>query len=175
MGTVPPVLLTATKGRSMTIRETLEQAARLQLFERAPLLRLGYTAKDGTPRVIPTGYLVEPEALVFYTIPTSAKVIALRHDPRVAGSIDVGGMPPCALLVRGTVDIETVDGIPDGYFETGRRTMPAEAYPGWDQGVRAMYDSMTVLTMHLTWAKLLDFEHTAPSEVERIARAKGLG
>lgn len=144
------------------------------LIDRAPLLRLAYTAPDGSPRVIPSGYLERDATLIMYTIPTSAKVAALRADPRVAVTIDVGGMPPCALLVRGTCAIEIVDGIPDGYLEASRRTMDEETFGQWEAAVRQLYDSMAILTITPTWAKLLDFERTAPQEVERIARAKGL-
>jgi hypothetical protein len=83
-------------------------------------------------------------------------------------------MPPCALFVRGTCAIEIVDGIPDGYLESSRRTMDEATFAQWVVGVRQLYDAMAVLTITPTWAKLLDFERTLPQEVERLVRAKGL-
>jgi hypothetical protein len=158
----------------MNVDEVFADPTTRALIDRAPLMRLAYTAPDGSPRVIPTGYLERDAHLIMYTIPTSAKVTALRADPRVAVTIDVGGMPPCALFVRGTCAIEIVDGIPDGYLESSRRTMDEATFAQWVVGVRQLYDSMAVLTITPTWAKLLDFERTLPQEVERLVRAKGL-
>jgi len=38
--------------------------------------------------------------------------------------------------------------------------------------VRALFDQMAVITITLTWAKLLDFETTIPKAVEDIVRAR---
>ncbi len=159
---------------SMNVADVFADQTTRELIDRAPLMRLAYTAPDGSPRVIPTAYLPRDATLIMYTIPTSAKVSALRADPRVAVTIDVGGMPPCALLVRGTCTIEIVDGIPDGYLQAGRRTMDEAVFEQWAAGVRQLYDSMAILTITPTWAKLLDFERTAPQEVERLVRARGM-
>lgn len=158
----------------MNIADTFATAEAEDLWNRAPLMRLAYTAADGSPRVIPLGYLPGADRLVTWTIPTSVKVSSLQADPRVAVTIDVGGIPPCALLVRGTATVEPVDGIPDGYLEASRRTMDPAVYAQWEQGVRALYDSMTEITIMPTWARLLDFKTTMPQQVERLARAKGL-
>lgn len=56
----------------------------VELLERQPLARVAYTAKDGSPRVIPIGCVWDGAAFLMWTIPTSAKVAALRADPRVA-------------------------------------------------------------------------------------------
>lgn len=52
--------------------------------------------------------------------------------------------------------------------------MDAAVYDQWEQGVRALYDSMTEITITPTWARLLDFKTTMPQQVERLVRAKGL-
>ena len=44
--------------------------------------------------------------------------------------------------------------------------MPPEAWDGFDAQVRALYEQMTAITITPEWAKLLDFETTAPSAVE---------
>ena len=54
-----------------------------------------------------------------------------------------------------------------------RRTLDADAYAQWVDGVKQLYDRMTAIVVTPTWAKLLDFQRTAPSEVERLVRAKG--
>ncbi len=141
-----------------------------------PLLRLSYSALDGSPRVIPVSFLFDGTSILVWTIPGSAKVHALAADPRVAMTIDtIGTPPPRALLIRGNAALETVDGIPDGYLEASHRTMPREAWDGFDEQVRGLYEQMTVLTITPTWAKMLDFETTAPSAVEELVRRRAGG
>jgi hypothetical protein len=108
----------------MDVAEVFDDPVTKSLVERSPLMRLAYTGRDGAPRVIPSGYLVRGTDIVMCTVPSSAKVEALRADPRVAVTIDVGGMPPCCLLVRGTAALDEVDGVPDDYLEASWRGMP---------------------------------------------------
>ena len=137
-----------------------------QLLCDEPVLHLSYTARDGGPRVIPIGYLWDGGSFRMWTVPGSAKVGALQADPRVAITIDIPGPPPRVLLVRGRAALATVDGVPDGYLQASHRTMPPEAWDGFDAQVRALYEQMTAITITPEWAKLLDFETTAPSAVE---------
>ncbi|WBQ07431.1 pyridoxamine 5'-phosphate oxidase family protein [Kribbella sp. CA-293567] len=134
--------------------------------------RLAYNGLDGDPRVIPIGFWMEGEQLMMATVPKSAKVPALRKSPKVALTIDIGAFPPKALLLRGTAELELVQGVPDGYLVAGRKVMTEEQYGGWVEGVRALYDEMVVITVTLTWAKLLDFETTLPKSVEDLIAAK---
>ena len=63
------------------------------------------------------------------TVPRSAKVRALRHDPRVAVTVDTQDQwPPRALLIRGTAHVELVEGVPDAFVEAGRKVTPAEHF-----------------------------------------------
>ncbi len=108
---------------------------------------------------------------LFFTIPTSDKVAALRHDPRIALTIDVYP-PPCCLLVRGTADLREEDGVPDEYLEASFRTMPEDQHAGFEEQVRALYDSMVRVVVTPTWVRLNDFQRTAPRAVERLVQAK---
>lgn len=137
------------------------------------IARVAYTGLDGAPRVIPIGFLWVDGTIKLYTVPTSAKVKALQADPRVAITIDTAGMPPRALLVRGTAALETVDGVPDGFVEATRKGVPAEMMADWEAGVRALYRQMTVVTVTPTWAKLLDFETTIPKAVAELVAQQG--
>ncbi|AIJ22818.1 pyridoxamine 5'-phosphate oxidase family protein [Amycolatopsis methanolica] len=131
--------------------------------------RLAYDGLDGEPRVIPIGFWWDGEHLVMATVPKSAKVAALRRNPRVAITIDyVDPWPPRVLLIRGTAHLELVDGAPDGYIEAGRKTTPPALADSWEQGVRALYEQMVVITVTPDWAKLLDFETTLPKAVEDL-------
>jgi hypothetical protein len=143
-----------------------------QLLQDEPILRLSYTARDGVPRVIPIGYLCDGERFTMWTLPISAKAGALQADPRVAITIDVLGSPPRVLLVRGTAELATVDGVPDDYLAASHRTLPAEAWADFDAQVRELYQQMVVITVTPNWARLIDFETTAPQAVERVMRAR---
>jgi Pyridoxamine 5'-phosphate oxidase len=143
-----------------------------QLLRDEPVLHLSYTARDGAPRVIPIGYVWDGGSFRMWTAPGSAKVGALRADPRVAITIDIPGPPPRVLLVRGRATLETADGVPDGFLDASRRTMPPEAWDGFEAQVRALYKQMTAITVLPGWARLLDFETTAPRAVEELMRER---
>ena len=143
-----------------------------QLLRDEVLLHLSYTARDGAPRVIPIGYLWDGDCFRMWTVPGSPKVGALRADGRVAITIDVPGPPPRVLLVRGRAALATVDGVPDGYLEASRRALPPQAWEGFEAQVRALYKQMVAITITPEWARLLDFETTAPTAVEKLARER---
>lgn len=143
-----------------------------QLLRDETILHLSYTARDGGPRVIPIGYAWEDGRFLMWTIPTSAKVRALRADPRVAITIDVPGPPPRVLLARGRAELTTVDGVPDGYLKASHRYLPEEAWDGFDAQVRGLYEQMVVIAVTPEWARLLDFETTLPQAVEELARER---
>lgn len=135
--------------------------------------RFAYTGADGDPRVIPIAFLWNGRQLIVGTAVASAKVRALRQNPRVAITIDTEGQyPPNALLVRGTANLEVVDGVPEEYLEASRKLVPDEAFEGWKTGVCALYDQMVRITIEPDWAKLLDFETTIPKAVEDLVLAR---
>jgi hypothetical protein len=134
--------------------------------------RLAYVGLDGEPRAIPIGFWWTGEHVVMATVPKSAKVRALRQNPRVALTIDTqDAWPPRVLMIRGAARLETVDGVPDSYVEASRKVIPAEHFEGWEQGVRALYEQMVLIFIEPDWAKLLDFETTIPQAVEDLVRA----
>ncbi|MEV6414747.1 pyridoxamine 5'-phosphate oxidase family protein [Kribbella sp. NPDC051718] len=135
--------------------------------------RFAYDGLDGDPRVVPIGFWMEGDQLQIATVPKAAKVAALRKNPKVALTIDTGAFPPKVLLLRGTAEVELIQGIPEGYLVAGRKVMAdEEQYNGWLEGVKALYDEMVVITVTLTWAKLLDFETTIPKAVEDLIATK---
>jgi hypothetical protein len=153
------------------IAAILRDPVTVDLVDKATLMRIAYAGLDGAPRVIPVGYLMRGEKFSFCTIPASEKVAALQRDPRVAITIDLKE-PLCCLLVRGTAEVAIVDGVPDDYLEASFRGMPAEQHEGFEQGVRALYDSMARVVITPTWIRLNDFNRTAPRAVERLIAAK---
>jgi hypothetical protein len=154
------------------ITAVLSDSVTTELVDKAPLLRVAYTGPDGGPRVVPLGYLLRGGKFIFCTVPSSAKVDALRHDPRVALTVDVG-QPPCCLLVRGTAEIEVVEGVPEEYLTASKRGLPPEAHESFEAQVRDLYTEMARIVVTPTWVRLNDFVRTAPLAVERLVQAKG--
>jgi hypothetical protein len=157
----------------MNVTEMLAKPLSQQLLASGIPARLAYTALDGDPRVVPIGFLWTGSEIKMYTVPTSAKVKALKKNPRVAITIDTESFPPNVLLIRGAASLELVDGVPDGYVEASRKVIPAEQREGWETGVRALYEQMVIITITPDWAKLLDFETTLPKAVEDLVKAHG--
>src|SRR6186997_2765514 len=154
------------------IAEILAEPYALQLLNGPEPARMAYEGLDGDPRVIPIGFWTENERILMATVPKAAKVSALRVHPKVALTIDQGAFPPKALLIRGTAEVELVEGIPAGYLTAGHKVMTDDQYPEWLAGVQSLYDEMAVITITPTWAKLLDFETTIPKAVEDLIKEK---
>lgn len=154
------------------VAEVLAKPISQELLGSSIPARLAYTGIDGAPRVIPIGFWWTGEHVVMATVPKSAKVAALRRNPQVALTVDTQDQwPPRVLLVRGEATLELVDGVPADYLKASRKVVPATEWDGWEQGVRALYQQMVVITVEPRWAKLLDFETTAPKAVEDLMRA----
>lgn len=156
---------------AQTVTDTLALPIARELLDSA-MARVSYIGADGDPRVIPIGFWWTGEQIVFATAVHSAKVAAIRSNPRVALVVDRFGMPPRSLLVRGAAVVEIVDGVPAEYLDGAPKLMPAEAVPGWRAGVRALYDQMAVITITPDHAVLHDFETTIPRAVAELVAAK---
>ena len=132
--------------------------------------RVAYNGLDGTPRVVPLGFLWNGQQFVICTIPNSPKIRALASNPHVALTVDTEDFPPHALMVRGTASLVTVDGVPPEYLESSRKSVGDAHMPEFERQVRGMYKRMVKITVEPTWAKVLDFETRLPSAVEQLVR-----
>ena len=155
-----------------TLAEVLADPVSQGLLHSPLLCRLAYSAADGSPRVVPIGYLWRDGAFVICTLPNAPKTRALRRDPRVALTVDRDAMPPTILLVRGTASVEVVDGLPPEYLEASHKAVPDEQFPAFEAQVRGLYKQMARITTQPTWAKLIDFQRTLPQAVEEAMRAQ---
>jgi Pyridoxamine 5'-phosphate oxidase len=154
------------------ITEVLNRPISQQLLAR-DLTRLAYVAKDGTPRAIPMGFTWNGSQIVMCTTKNAPKLPALRANPTVALTIDTEVHPPQILLIRGRVELDVVDGIPDEYLRSnGAYGMTPEQRVDWEAEVRSLYDGMVRIVVTPTWAKLIDFETTLPSAIEELARQR---
>lgn len=155
-----------------SLAEVMSKPLSQELLGSSIPARLSYIGVDGDPRVIPIAFLWNGSQVIVCTVPTSAKVRALRQNPRVALTIDTEGFPPHVLLVRGTAGVELVDGVPEDYLEASRKLVPAEQFEGWQAGVRGLYEQVARITIEPDWAKSLDFETTIPKAVEDLVRSR---
>jgi hypothetical protein len=131
--------------------------------------RVGYTAKDGTPRVVPSWFHWTGDELVMPTfvraphVPRPASRIgALRANPDVAICVDTESFPPHVLLARGRAVITEVDGIAPEY------ALAAHRYMGEEQGAAYLAHAdkpgtrMARIAVRPVWVGLLDFETRLP-------------
>jgi hypothetical protein len=147
------------------VRNTQELARELchpgaqELLRSASLARLAYNGHDDLPRVIPIGFYWNGERIVVCTAPTSPKVRALASRPHVAVTIDTGNEPATAkaLLVRGVVTMDTVDGVPDEYIAASAKSLAASKLEEFERHVRSMYKQMVRISIEPQWARFYDF------------------
>jgi hypothetical protein len=144
----------STQMTTQELRAELEPAA--EILRTATLVRLAYDGLDGTPRVVPMGFLWTGDAVVVATHPTSPKFRALSARPRVALTIDTQS-PTRALLLRGTVEIDVVDGVVPEYLEAAAKSMEGEQLAGFEAAVRETYDRMARISVRPDWARYFDF------------------
>jgi hypothetical protein len=154
------------------IRELMNDQVAQRLIQAPVHARLAYTAKDGSPRVVPIGYIWNGEVIVMGSPPNAPKVKALAANPKVAITIDTEDFPPNILLVRGEAALETVDGVPDEFIEAARRFVGDERMPEWEAQARGLYEQMVLIRITPTWAKIIDFETRLPKYVEELIKTQ---
>jgi hypothetical protein len=154
------------------IRELLNDQVAQKLIQAPVHARLAYTAKDGSPRAVPIGYIWDGDAFIMGSPPNAPKVKALAANPKVAFTVDTDDFPPLILLVRGEAALQTVDGVPDEFVEAARRFVGDERMPEWEAQARGLYQQMVLIRITPTWAKIIDFETRLPEYVEQLIEAQ---
>ncbi len=136
----------------------LGEPGALELLDRQPLARLGYTGLDGFPRVIPVGFLWRGGRIIVCTATIAPKVAALKARPHVALTIDNDNAAASkALCVRGVATIDIVDGVPEEYLAAVAKGIPAEQNGQFEAQVRSLYKQMARISIEPTWARYYDF------------------
>jgi Pyridoxamine 5'-phosphate oxidase len=141
----------------------LEHPASQHLLHSKIPARLAYVWTDGTPRVIPIWFHWNGREVVMATPPKAPKLKALAKNPRVSLTIDDNVFPHKVLLIRGTVRLESVDGIVPEYEACAQRYFDPELAKGWLTQLRTMVSSMVRITITPEWVGLLDFQTRFPS------------
>ena len=154
------------------IHEVLNRPLSQELLAR-DITRLAYVAEDGTPRAIPIGFTWNGTHVVICTPTNARKLAALARNPAVALTIDTEVHPPKILFIRGRAELDAVEGIPDEYLEMNSSyEMTPEQRVVWEAEVRSLYDGMVRIVVTPTWAKLIDFDETLPSDVAELIQQR---
>jgi Pyridoxamine 5'-phosphate oxidase len=154
----------ATKQGSLAL---LDDPVAQRLLQSTAPARFAYTWRDGTPRVIPIGFHWNGKEIVLGTPPDAPKLKVLRDGAKVALTIDSNTMPYKALLIRGSIRLDTVDGVAPEYVAMSIRCMGEEAGQAWLAQAGALMPRMTRIFIQPEWVGVLDFETRFPSAVER--------
>ncbi|MFF5989878.1 pyridoxamine 5'-phosphate oxidase family protein [Prauserella flavalba] len=140
----------------------LESAVAQRLLSSTELARLGYTARDGTPRVLPMLFHWNGAEVVMSTFAGAHKIAALRERPSVAITIDTATAPPEILLIRGRAEVTDVDGVVEEYALAHRR------YYGEEQAAATLAEvdrpgtRMARIAVRPDWVGVLDFQTRVP-------------
>lgn len=137
----------------------LAEAGAQALLAGTQLARLAYLGTDGTPRVVPVGFLWTGTSVVVCTADTAPKVAALSARPDVALTIDSGDTPEGArsVTIRGRAAVDIVDGVAEEYLTAAGKSMDGERLAQFEQACRALYVRMARITITPHWARFHDF------------------
>jgi hypothetical protein len=134
--------------------------------------RIAYVAPDGTPRVFPTWFEWNGQALVtaaFVRTPGTGRgagrVGALRANPAVAVTIDTLD-PTEVLLLRGRVEIAEVDGIVPEYASCARRYLGADAGAAYIASMDKPGARMARISLRPSWVGVVDFGARMPGPLD---------
>ena len=100
----------------------------------------------------------------------------LHDGAKVALTIDSDNMPYKVLLIRGSVHIDTVEGISPEYGTAGRRVLGEEQGQAFLEQIRPITPRMSRIFITPEPVSFLDFEARFPSALEHaMERAAGAG
>ncbi len=157
---------------SKKVLQVLDDPLAQELLHASNLARLAYVGPDGYPRVIPIGFYWNGEQIIVCTASNAPKVGALARNPKVGLTIDTDTDPPHVLLVRGTADIQMVDGVAFEYLEAAKKSMDEPQWQAFAERVRAVYKQMARIAITPEWARLFDFETRMPRFLEQLTGSK---
>jgi hypothetical protein len=141
----------------------LQHPAAKELLESTIPARLAYVWMDGSPRVVPIWFHWNGSDFVMGTPTKAPKLKALANNPKVSLTIDDNTFPHKVLLVRGTAQLKTVDGVVPEYAAAAERYFGREQGQAWVAQMGKIVSSMVRVTITPEWVGLLDFQTRFPS------------
>ena len=145
--------------------ELLQHPASKELLQSKIPARLAYVWTDGTPRVVPIWFHWSGREIVMATPSKATKLKGLAKNPKVALTIDENTFPHKVLLVRGSVRLETVNGVVPEYAMAAERYFGPEQGKAWARQMASMVKDQGMVRITITpeWVGLLDFQTRFPS------------
>ena len=140
----------------------LETAVAKRLLNSTIPARLAFVGASGQPHVTPIWFLWRDGVVVMSSFANSAKVRAIKNNPRIALTIDSEEPPYRVLRIRGHADIEIVDGIVDEYVTCAHRYYGQTLGDKWLAGLSGLELQMARITVVPDWAEAADFEERFP-------------
>ena len=144
----------------------LNEPVAQELLQSTIPARLSYVWSDGTPRVVPIWFYWNGNQIVVSSPTAMPKMKVLKQNQKVALTIDSNEFPWKVLLIRGSISLETVDGLVPEYTASARRYLGEEGGQGFIDQARGMFPQMTRISIQPEWVGLLDFEQRWPSAIE---------
>lgn len=140
----------------------LNEPAAQQLLRSTNPARLGYTWRDGSPRVVAMWFEWSDDRVVMGTPARAPKLKVLQGQPRVAVTIDdAGTFPYRELMIRGVAEVDLLDDVSEEYARSALRYFGEEQGEAWVSGLRG--NPMARIAVKPDWVGLLDFETRFPS------------
>lgn len=143
--------------------ELLQHPSSQELLHSKIPARFAYVWTDGTPRVVPIWFHWNGKEIVLATPPKAPKLKALRRNPKVSLTIDENDFPQKVLLIRGTAQLEEVDGISQEYIACAGRYFDRKQADEWLSLLRTKISSQVRIRIRPEWVGLLDFQTRFPS------------
>ena len=154
----------------------LDDPVAQQLLQSTSPARLAYNWSDGTPRIVPIWFHWNGKEFVLAGPADAPKTKVLHDGDKVALTIDSDSMPYKVLTIRGSVRMDTVEGVSSEYDAASRRVLGEEQGEAWINQIGAMIPRMARIFITPEWVGILDFETRFPSAVEHaMERAAGAG
>jgi len=135
--------------------------------------RLAYNWHDGTPRVIPIWFHWNGKEVVVCSPSGAPKLNVLADNAKVALTIDSNEFPYQILYIRGSAQLDTVQGVAQEYAIAAIRYFGEEAGKNWIEQVKGMTESMTRIKITPEWVGVLDMETRFPSAIEKAMAGNG--
>jgi len=134
----------------------LDDPAAQRLLTSQLLAHLAYTWTDGTPRCSPIWFHWNGSEIVMVSPAGAPKGVALHSGDSVAVTIDDPAWPYSVLMVRGTVQVNEVDGIAPEYRAAAVRYFGEEQGNGWCDQLPPT--NMQRFRVTPQWVGVLDFD-----------------
>ncbi len=137
--------------------DLLDDPAARELLGSHEVAHLAYAWTDGTPRCTPIWFHWNGSEVVMAGPANAPRSLALTTGQPVAVTIDSSTWPYRSLLLRGTVDVDEVDGVVPEYRAAAVRYFGEEQGNGWcDQLPAGM--RMARLRVRPHWVGVLDLD-----------------